>query len=83
MEKDKDYEVYKDALNEPTNEVLLSDFIFCANLCSKFRLDFLTFYGYVRSKQNVWDKVGPLEDNAGNIITQGVLNVMAEELNNT
>ena len=30
-------------------------------------------------KQNVRDKVGPLEDNAGNIITEGVL--MAEELN--
>ena len=34
---------------------------------------------YVRSKQNVRDKVGPLKDNAGNIITQGFL--MAEELN--
>ena len=33
----------------------------------------------IRSKQNVRDKVGPLEDNAGNIITQGFL--MAEELN--
>ena len=31
------------------------------------------------SKQNVRDKVGPLVDNAGNIITQGFL--MAEELN--
>ena len=29
--------------------------------------------------QNVRDKVGPLEDNAGNKITQGFL--MAEELN--
>ena len=37
------------------------------------------FYAYVRSKQNVRDKIGPLEDNAGNIITQGFL--MAEELN--
>ena len=34
---------------------------------------------YVRSKQNVRDNVGPLKDNAGNIITQGF--VMAEELN--
>ena len=33
----------------------------------------------VPGKQNVRDKVGPLEDNAGNIITQGFL--MAEELN--
>ena len=37
------------------------------------------FYAYVRSKQNVRDKVGPLEDNAGDIITEGI--VMAEELN--
>ena len=41
--------------------------------------DSKSFYAYVRSKQNVRDRVGPLEDNAGNIITQGVL--MAEELN--
>ena len=41
--------------------------------------DSKSFYAYVRSKQNVRDKVGPLVDNAGNIITQGFL--MAEELN--
>ena len=39
----------------------------------------MSFYAYVRSKQNVRDKVGPLEDNAGDIITGGFL--MAEELN--
>ena len=39
--------------------------------------DSKSFYANVRSKQNVRDRVGPLEDNAGNIITQGVL--MAEE----
>ena len=38
-----------------------------------------SFFAYVRSKQNVRDKVGPLEDNAGDIITGGFL--MAEELN--
>ena len=38
-----------------------------------------SFYAYVRSKQNVRDKVGPLEDNAGDIITEGFL--MAEQLN--
>ena len=41
--------------------------------------DSKSFYAYVRSKQNVRYRVGPLEDNAGNIITQGVL--MAEKLN--
>ena len=35
-------------------------------------------YAYIRSKQNVRDKVGPLEDSAGNIITQGFL--IAEDL---
>ena len=40
----------------------------------------MSFYAYVRSKQHVCDKVGPLEDKfAGNITTQGF--VMAEELN--
>ena len=33
----------------------------------------------IGSKQNVRDKVGPLDDNAGDIITEGI--VMAEELN--
>ena len=32
---------------------------------------------YVRNKQNIQDKVGPLEDSAGNIISQGFL--MAED----
>ena len=36
-------------------------------------------YAYVRSKENVRDKDGPLEDSAGNIISQGFL--MAEDLN--
>ena len=41
----------------------------------------LSYQGRIKklSKQNVRDKVGPLDDNAGNIITEGVL--MAEELN--
>ena len=39
----------------------------------------MSFYAYVRSKQNVRYTVGPLKDNIGIIITQGFL--MAEELN--
>ena len=38
-----------------------------------------SFYAYVRSKQKVQDKVGPLEGSDGNIITEGFL--MAENLN--
>ena len=48
-------------------------------LAQNIKSDSKSFYAYVRSKQNVRDKVGPLEDNFGNIVTQGFL--MAEELN--
>ena len=41
--------------------------------------DSKSFYAYVRSKQNVRDKVGSLEASAGNIISQGFLT--AEDLN--
>ena len=37
-----------------------------------------SFYAYVRSKQTIPGKVGPLEDSAGNIVSQGFL--MAEDL---
>ena len=49
------------------------------SLSWQIKSDSKSFYAYVRSKQNVRDRVGPLEDNAGNKITQGIL--MAEELN--
>ena len=35
-----------------------------------------SFYAYVRSKHNVRDEVGPLVDNAGNIITPIVPSVV-------
>ena len=37
-------------------------------------------YAYVRSKQNVQDKVGPLEDSAGNIMVMLVINVYFSSL---
>ena len=76
---DKDYEVYKEALNAATNEVRKAKRNFEHKLAQNIKSDSKSFYAYVRSRQNVRDKVGPLEDNAGNIITQGCL--MAEELN--
>ena len=48
-------------------------------LPQNIKSDSKSFYAYVISKQNVRDKVGPLEDNFGNIVTQEFL--MAEELN--
>ena len=77
--KDKDYDVYKETLNATTNEVRNSKRNFEHKLEQNIKSDSKSFYAYVRSKQDVRDKVGPLEDNAGNIITQGFL--MAEELN--
>ena len=76
---DKDYDAYKEALNAATNEVRKSKRNFEHKLAQIKKSDRKSVYAYVRSKQNVRYKVGPLEDNAGNIITQGVL--MAEELN--
>ena len=77
--KDQDYEVYKEALNAATKEVRKSKRNFELKLAQNIKSDSKSFYAYVRSKQNVRDKVGPLEDNAGDIITEGIL--MAEELN--
>ena len=77
--KDTDYDAYKKALNAATNEVRKSKRNFEHRLSQNIKSDSKSFYAYVRSKQNVRNKVGPLKDNAGNIITQGFL--MAEELN--
>ena len=77
--KDQDYVVYKEALNAATNEVRKSKRNFELKLAQNIKSDSKSFYAYVRSKQNVRDKVGPLEDNAGDKITEGIL--MAEELN--
>ena len=67
---DKDDEVYKEALNAATNEVRKSKRNCELKLAQNIKSDCKSFYAYVRSKQNVRDK-GPLEDNAGDIITQG------------
>ena len=79
--KDTDYDAYKEALNAGTNEVRKSKRNVEHKLAQNIKSDSKSFCAYVglRSKQNVRDKVGPLEDNAGNKITQGVL--MAEKLN--
>ena len=67
---DKDYDAYKEALHAATNEVRKSKRNFEHKLAQNIKSDSKSLYAYVRSKQNVRDKVGPLEDNAGNIITQ-------------
>ena len=77
--RDTDYKSYKQALNEATHEVRTSKRNFDHKLAQNIKSDSKRFYAYDRSKQNVRDKVGTLEDNAGNIITQGFF--MADELN--
>ena len=77
--KDTDYDAYKEALNAATNEVRKSKRNFEHKLAQNIKSDSKSFYAFVRSRPNVRDKVGPLEDNFGNRVTQGFL--MAEELN--
>ena len=77
--KEKDYDAYKEALNAATNEVRKSKRNGEHKLAQHIKSDSNRLYTYARGKQNVRDNVGPLEDNAGNIITQGI--VTAEELN--
>ena len=77
--KDEDYAKYKEALNAATTEIRQSKRSYEQKLACNIKNDSKSFYAYVRSKQNVQDKVGPLEDSAGNIISEGFL--MAEDLN--
>ena len=77
--KDKEYDAYKEALNAATNEVRKYKRNVELKLAQNIKSDSKNVYAYVRSKQNVRDRVVPLMDSAGNILTQGV--VMAEELN--
>ena len=77
--KEEDYAKYKEALNAATTEIRQSKRSYEQKLACNIKNDSKSFYAYVRNKQNVQDNVGPLEDSAGNIISQGFL--MAEDLN--
>ena len=77
--KEDDYATYKEALNAATTEIRQSKRSYEQKLACNIKHDSKSLYAYVRSKQNVQDKVGPLEDSAGNIVSQGFL--MAEDLN--
>ena len=77
--KDEDYANYKEALNLATTEIRKSKRTFEHKLAGNIKNDSKNFYAYVRSKQKVQDKVVPLENNSGNIISDGFQ--MAEVLN--
>ena len=70
---------YKEALNQATAEIRNSKRSYEQTIAFNIKHDSKSCYAYVRSKQKVQDKVGPLEGNDGNIITDGFL--MAENLN--
>ena len=68
---EEDYAIYKEALNQATAEIRNSKRSYEQKLAFNIKHDSKSFYAYVRSKQKVQDKVGPLEDSDGNIITEG------------
>ena len=75
----EDYTIYKEALNLATTEIRKYKRTFETKLAGNINNDSKSFYAYVRSKQKVRHKVGPLENNNGNIISDGFQ--MAEVLN--
>ena len=77
--KDEDYANYKEALHLATTEIKKYKRTFEKKLAGNIKNDSKSFYAYVRCKQKVRDKVGPLENNKGNIISDGFQ--MAEVLN--
>ena len=76
---EEDYSIYKEALNQATAEIRNSKRSYEQQIAFNIKHDSKICYTYVRSKQKVQDKVGPLEGSDGNIITEGFL--MAENLN--
>ena len=68
--KDEDYANYKEALNLATNEIKKSKRTFEKKLAGNINKNESEIVNAcVRSKQKVRDKVGPLENNRGNIIS--------------
>ena len=66
--------VHKKALNAAANELKKSKRNIEYYLTKQnIELDSKSLYTYAKSKQNVRDKVRPLGDNAGDIITQRFL----------
>ena len=58
--KDEDYANYKEALNLATTEIIKFKRTFEKKLAGNIKNDSKCCYAYVRSKQKVQDKVGPL-----------------------
>ena len=70
---EEDYAIYKDALKQATAEIRNSKRSYEQKFAFNIKHDSKSFYAYVRSKQQVQDKVGPLEGSDRNI-NRGILN---------
>ena len=70
---EEDYANYKEALSQATAEIRNSKRSYEQKLALNIKHDSKSVYAYVRSKQKVQDKVGPLEVSDGNILTDGFL----------
>ena len=66
---EEDYAIYKEALNQASAEIKNSKRSYEQKIAFNIKhVRQQEFYAYVRSKQKVQDKVGPLEGSDGNII---------------
>ena len=72
--KDEDYANYKEALNAATTEFRQSKRTYERKLVVRITIYNKSFYAYIRNKQIVRDRFGPLEDSAGNNFFLNVLN---------
>ena len=68
---EEDYTNYKEALNHATTEIRKSNRTFEKKLAGNIKKYSKSFYVYVRSRHKVRDKVGPLANKIGNIISDG------------
>ena len=64
---EEDYAIYKEALNQATAEIRNSKRSY-EKIAFNIKHDSNSFYAYVRSKQKVQDKAGPLEGSDGNTL---------------
>ena len=76
----EDYIIYKEALEEMTQEIRKYELYFEHKLAANIKKDSKSFFAYIKSKQKVKDRVGPLKDIDWNVITRIV--DIAESLNN-
>ena len=60
---------YKGKLRKSRTAIRRGKRMFENKLVANVKSDSKSFYAYVRSKQRTTDRVGPLVDNAGNVIS--------------